>query len=332
MVTPKPMRFTTDTACALALVAALGCAEDPAALGPGIDASAPGPTVDAAPGGVDAADDGEPADASTLPAPTWSSEMTADATDFYMRHQDEGSVQLGAVDDAAGDGVVARLAFPGIPGLGNADRVSPAFASELATNRSDFHYGVYRVRVKLAGCAPDEEVVNGIFTYFNDGTDHDGDGIADNSEIDLEVLCGAPNVLFMTVWTDYAFETETFRKWTRVIDFDTGDVWQSPAPDQYGIERVGNEAAFARPGLLAPGTFIDMGFEWRADRVRYFATIDGAEVTLAELTEPDLVPQLPGHLMFNVWHPASHWFGGGGPPDYPASDAVMIVDRAAYWR
>jgi hypothetical protein len=65
--------------------------------------------------------------------------------------------------------------------------------------------------------------------------------------------------------------------------------------------------------------------------VRYFAAVDGQDLTLWELTGAARMPGLPGAVMFNVWHPAEHWFGGGAPPDYPAQDATMLVDWVRYW-
>ena len=98
----------------------------------------------------------------------------------------------------------------------------------------------------------------------------------------------------------------------------------------YGIDKIGNDPSLRIPGFLTSG-FVELGFEWRTDRVRYFATIDGVERTLADLTDASHVPQLPGLLMFNVWHSRDHWFGGGGPPDYPAADATLAVDWVRYW-
>ncbi|HUQ07480.1 MAG TPA: glycoside hydrolase family 16 protein [Kofleriaceae bacterium] len=301
-----------------------------------------GALTDAAVGGASdangpAADARGPAgDASTPPPPpppTWASDMREDdEPSFYTRLQPGAQVELGVADAAAEDGEVARLVFRGVPARGTHDHVGAAFASELATQRDDFHFGTYRMRARLAACAPGEEVVNGLFTYFNDGTDHDGDGLVDNSEIDLEILCGTPGVLFMSVWTEYSFANEEFRKWTRVIDFARGDIWESPSDHEHGLVFVRNDPSLALPDLLSPSHFVELGFEWRADRVRYFAVVDGAERTLAELTDAARVPQLPAALIFNVWHPAEHWFGGGGPPDYPAHDATMLVDWARYWR
>jgi hypothetical protein len=254
------------------------------------------------------------------------------AGDFYTRHQPNATVELDIDETAASDGEVARLVFKGVPGLGTYDRVGPPYASELATVRDDFHFGTYRMRARLAACAPGEEVVNGLFTYFNDGTDHDNDGLPDNSEIDLEILCGTPDVVFLSVWTDYDIDEDRFRKWTRAIDFATGTVWESPADDTHDLVLVGVQPALVRPGFLAPHHFVELGFEWRTDRVRYFAVVDGAELPLWELTGAARVPQLPATLIFNVWHPAEHWIGSGGPPDFPAHDATLLVDWARYWR
>ena len=44
----------------------------------------------------------------------------------------------------------------------------------------------------------------------------------DNSEIDIEILCGTPNVISMTTWTDYQAAPERFLKWTRAVDRATG--------------------------------------------------------------------------------------------------------------
>lgn len=243
--------------------------------------------------------------------PAWSSDL--DATDgFDVR------------GDVATPGGIARLTLHGDPALGPSDDVGPAYASELATQRS-FGHGVYRMRVSLAACATSEEVVNGLFTYFNDGGDHDGDGLVDNDEIDIEILCGTPTVVFLTAWTEYTASPETFRKWTRAIDLATGDLWDAPSDHEYGLVAAGNDPSLALPDLLTG--FVELGFEWRADRLTWFA----GDHTLAELTDPTHIPTTPGQLMLNVWHPADHWFGGGAAPDYPATDAVLQVDWARYW-
>ena len=132
--------------------------------------------------------------------------------------------------------------------------------------------------------------------------------------------------------SEYTFETEEFRKWTRAIDLTTGDIWASPSDHEYGLVAAGQEPALILPDLLDPDGFVELGFDWRADRVRFFAVVDGEDRTLAELTDAAGIPTLPGALMFNVWHPADHWFGDAAAPDFPAGDATLLVDWARYWR
>jgi hypothetical protein len=307
-----------------------------AAVGPHVDANPLDPDADlTAPDADPAAPDADTSAPDAMPqgAPTWSNEMTsAGGSDFDVRSSSGGSVTRNLADPDATDGYVARLVLPGNPALGTADHVSPDFASEQGTKAGTFSYGTYRMRVKLASCAPGEEVVNGLFTYFNDGTDHDHDGIIDNSEIDIEILCGTPDVAFLTVWTDYDGTTDTFRKLTRAIDFATGDLWDSPNDHEYGLDKTGNDPALHLPTFLDSDHFVELGFQWSATGVRYFATINGQEKTIWDMHDAAHVPTLPGAVMFNVWHPGEHWFGNAGPPDYPAHDATLTIDWVKYWQ
>ena len=116
---------------------------------------------------------------------------TADASSFSPYHP-FGSVTFGA-DPAAHDGYAASLVFDAdTPGIGPTGK-----ATEIITKSSQ-GFGEYRFRVRLATCRPSEDLVNGLFTYFNDGKDHDGDGLVDNDEIDIEILCAQPSFLNMT--------------------------------------------------------------------------------------------------------------------------------------
>ena len=58
--------------------------------------------------------------------------------------------------------------------------------------------------------------------------------------------------------------------------------------------------------------------------------VAGVERTLWTLTDPAFVPQVPLPLMFNLWHPPTHWLPTRAPADYPAHDGVMLVDRATW--
>jgi hypothetical protein len=174
-------------------------------------------------------------------------------------------------------------------------------------------------------------VVNGYFTYFNDGKDHDGDGLIDNSEIDIEILCGTPSYLSLTVWSQYTDDTH-FKKWTRAIDLNTGEYLESPADNIFDLKSLGSNPAFKHPGFFTPDGFYEMGFEWHADHIRYFIVLDGQEITLWTFTNKALIPTLPTSWQFNVWHPSTHWFAGGGTAAYPAKAATMRLDWARFWK
>jgi beta-glucanase (GH16 family) len=77
--------------------------------------------------------------------------------------------------------------------------------SPAAETKSRYKYGTYWTRVKTANCSaqPKAGVVTGIFTYFNDGADRNGNGLPDNNEIDFEWLGAKSEVVYLTIWTDY---------------------------------------------------------------------------------------------------------------------------------
>jgi hypothetical protein len=248
---------------------------------------------------------------------------------FSSRSQPNGSVRFGVDDPGADDQKVVTLLFPGDPALGASDGAGPANASEIDSTRK-FTFGTYRTRVKLGRCSASEELVNGIFTYFNDGTDHNGDQIVDNSEIDIEILCSNPAKISLTVWSQYSSDTK-FIKLTRVVDTATGNYSESPNDHEYGLVAKGSDAAFRHPGFPNPDAFYEMGFEWHADRIRYFILLDGTEVTLWELNDAAHVPQLDAPFLFNLWHAPTDWWTGASA-DYPAADATMSVDWLRYWQ
>lgn len=265
----------------------------------------------------------------TTAAPTFATECASNGGQWDLVEQPEASIAFGVMDPKAEDGAACELVLAGDPALGPADHVGPGFATEIDST-TPFSFGTYRFRVKLASCAASEEAVNGLFVYFNDGIDHDGDGITDNTEIDIEILCGQPNYILLTSWIDYDDASGEFRKWSRAIDTATGDVSESPSDHEYGLVPVGNDPAFLHPGFPADGAYYEMGFDWEKAHVRWFIVLDGKEITLWDFTNQALIPQHPAPFLFNVWHPGEHWYEDG-QPDYPAADAVMRIDWFRYW-
>ncbi|APR88313.1 cellulose-binding, family II [Minicystis rosea] len=260
--------------------------------------------------------------------PTFATECGSNGGSWDLVEQPGASIQFGVADASATDDAVCQLVLPGDPALGTADHVGPSFATEIDSTDT-FSFGTYRTRVQLASCAADEEAVNGIFVFFNDGLDHDGDGLVDNTEIDIEILCGQPNYILLSSWTNYTDDT-AFRKWSRGVDTATGDYLESPSDHEFGLIPIGNDPAFKHPGFPEPFTYYEMGFDWEPTHIRFFIVLDGQEVTLWDFTNQALIPQHPAPFLFNVWHPADHWYEDGSP-DYPANDAVMRIDWFRYW-
>jgi hypothetical protein len=298
------------------------------------DARPPGPgQPDArppAPGEPDARVS-EAADARVSEAPDFADEMVAPSSAWFSRAAAGGVAAIGTDAAGAGDGKVARLRFAGMAGQGPSDRSSPAFASEIGTEQF-FGPGELRARVRLGRCASNEDLVNGIFTYANDGSDQNGNGLADNSEIDIEILCGAPTWILMTSWVDYDTRNgERFKRWSRAVNVATGQIMESPTDDAFGLEVIGTDPALVFPGFPAADAFYEMGFSWSADAVRWFIVIDGVEHELWTLRERQYISTRPVQLLFNLWHPPTHWFAPGGPAAHPLQDSTMEVDWVKYW-
>jgi beta-glucanase (GH16 family) len=260
--------------------------------------------------------------------PTFSVDfISADKSRFYSRADTGGSATFGVANPSATDNAVAELLFKGNAALGPGDKLTPDFATEIGTNQT-FGYGTFRTRVQLAQCASSEELVNGVFTYFNDGKDHDGDGLIDNSEIDIEILCSDPSIISLTIWSEYTSDTAK-QGVSRVIHTKTG-AYEDSLNDTTSLGS-GTLAAFKLAGFPDPSAFYEMGFEWHATSLRYFIVVGGNEITLWTYTNAKYIPSLPAAFLFNVWH-SNDWWNSQGTADYPANDAIMRVDWFRYWK
>ncbi len=239
-----------------------------------------------------------------------------------------GSIEFGAANVGAADDNVAVLRFPGNAVSEANDDVGPGYVTEIQTVER-FHFGTYRTRVQFGTCAADEEVASAVLGYFSDGSDGDADGITDELEIDIQHLCGTPELLFLTVFTDYQIEAtgaEQFQKLTRSIDFSTGDVYDAVSSQSEELALTDTVAAFLRPGFPDVDAFYEVGFDWHTDVIRFFIVLDGIDLSLWTLSDPSRIPQQPIHFMYNLWHPASHWHPASGSADFPAEDVALVVD------
>jgi hypothetical protein len=232
-----------------------------------------------------------------------------------------GTITFGAANAAASDGLVANLTRTG----GQA-ALGTAGAEEIVSNRT-FSFGTFRYRASLAACASSEETVNGLFTYFNDGS-LAPDGLVINREVDIEILCGEPWLINLTIWTEYTDDTH-LKNQSRVVDTRTGTVYVY-ANDQEGNE-TGTEShpELVVPGFFAAGTFYEMGFTWTPTDLRYFLNVGGTYVTLWDATDATRIPQLPMEQHFNLWAPGIHW-STGATAAVPAKDATLAPDWFRY--
>ncbi|MEO8900171.1 MAG: glycoside hydrolase family 16 protein [Polyangiaceae bacterium] len=265
--------------------------------------------------------------------PTFHADFAAKAGFGTGNHVPGSSTEFGVALAGTDDPGTAALSFPGHPEYASTQNAGADYVTEIASPQS-FGFGTFRTRLAFGGCQPTEEAVNAALGYFSDGTDANNNGITDDEEIDLQVLCGTPQYLSLTVFTDDQLESngsEAFRKLSRVIDFSNGDVYDSPSAEREGFVKTTTSAAFVRPELFAPGAFYEMGFEWHAASLRFFMLIDGADVTLWTLTDPARIPQQPVTMVYNLWHPATHWYPAAGTAAFPAQPVVMHVDWFDYY-
>jgi len=271
--------------------------------------------------------------ASGLP-PTLTSSFAADDGFWDVQTMIDGaSVVFGATAAGASDGKVAELRLPGKPGLGASDFVGPDLATEIGSKQF-FRFGTLRTAVRFSTCQPSEEVAAAVFWFYNDGVDHDGNGIVDNPEMDLHLLCGTPGVVALTAWSDFQQNRDgstQFLRRSHAVDLASGDLYDTVSDSADGYALTGNDAALVRPGFPAAGAFYEVGYDWQASAVRFFIVIDGVELTLWTLADTALVPQVPLQLRYNLWHPDAHWLPPAASANYPAEDAMLAVDWFKYW-
>jgi hypothetical protein len=215
------------------------------------------------------------------------------------------------------DGRALRLTLPARPGAG------PGGGPEIATNAATYRYGTYGTRMKMADCTGLGRVgvVTGTFTYSTDHGDANGNGLPDNAEIDIEVLCAQPHVLWLTIWTDYRDADAAARKISRAIDMRTGKVLYNCY-----VHKLGDPCQPAQPGENNPagvtpipnynsGTqYRTYMFDWQPNRVTFWGFDDsGRKNVLWDYTGPaSRIPTKAGMFMQNVWH-TNNWDPLDGP-------------------
>jgi hypothetical protein len=265
----------------------------------------------------------------------WSTQFVAEEGLWQQSSPLPGAtITFGVPSGAATDNALVELRLPGKPGAGPDTDPGPDVATQIATRRF-LKFGIFRTRVSFASCAATEEVASAVFAFFNDGSDVNGNGIADNPEMDFQVLCGTPAFIVLTCWSDFEKATPTaaerFIKRSRAVDMSTGDIYDSVSDTGNAFAKASTDLDLVYPGFPDPNQFYEVGFDWQPSSVRFFIVNQGREMTLWTLANPNLIPQVPLQFMLNLWHPTEHWVPVRSPADYPAAEAVLRADWAEYW-
>lgn len=230
------------------------------------------------------------------------------------------------------DGKALRLTLPANPEAG------PMGGVGFETTRA-YQYGTFGSRMKTADCTgqPDAPgVVTAAFTYSRDHNDTNGNGVTDNNEIDFEILCSQPDVVWMTIWTDYSETSNDLRSISRVVNVRTGEVLYNCYITAYGKgceQPLPGENLPAKvtpiPGFDAAKQFRTYKFDWSSNRVTFY-TYDNQnrKVVLWDYAGPtSRIPQSPSLFMQNVWHSAN-WssFGSNVRPTRPTVANSAFID------
>src|SRR5689334_13862202 len=164
-------------------------------------------------------------------APAFTEQWTGATSPYFNFLLNGGStITSNVADAAASDGKIVDLTLPAFPNAGPSG--GPNLQSPIL-----YGFGAFEARLKTVDCSmqPNSGVISGFFTYLNDGTDQDGNGVKDNSEIDFEWLCAEPNAFWMTMWTDFQESPLAMKRVYRELDIATGTIRRTCYSEGYGV-------------------------------------------------------------------------------------------------
>jgi hypothetical protein len=267
-------------------------------------------------------------------------EQWAESSSPYFTFLPNGgsSISSNVTDAAAQDGKAVALTLPANPGT------SPGNGPNLQSSEL-YGFGTYEARLKTADCSaqPNSGIISGFFTYLNDGNDLTEDGISDNSEIDFEWLCAEPNVIWLTMWTDFQESPLAMKRVYRELDLATGEIRRTCYSEGYGLctEDLTGSATEGQPSAITPiagynssSAYYTYGFTWAADRMTWYVynPSNNQKIILWDYNGPSSrIPQRPSYYMFNVWH-TSNWPPTNLPNavEKPNSARSMLIDWVHY--
>lgn len=236
-----------------------------------------------------------------------------------------GVASTGASDGKALQLTVSPDALPG-----------PSAGPEVETLKPMLN-GTFSSRIKTVDCSnqANPSIVTGFFTYFNDGSDLNKDGLPDNSEIDFEWLCSEPQMVHMTMYTDYRDSDGAQNCVTRKVNLATGKIEYSQFRPDFSSKSAltGPEnipaALPALGGYNSSTDFHEYGFSWSETRVTWWIIgPDGEKLILWDYQGPKgRISSRPAYLMLDAFY-APNWSAIAKPPDKPLSAFVDWVGYA----
>ncbi|MBA3470513.1 MAG: glycoside hydrolase family 16 protein [Herpetosiphonaceae bacterium] len=228
------------------------------------------------------------------------------AFDWYSTSA-SAQVRANCAEPLALNGRVVRLE------LSAGHAASPDQGANLKS-RQRYLYGTYAARLRAAACSTRQEgVISGFFTYFNDGSDSDASGMADNSEIDIEWLAAEPQSIYLSVWTSYDLATQGSRRVYRKINLASGTIEYTRFGTDFNPAThrdLASEPEASQPAQIpaiasydASARFYEYGFHWAPQSVTWWIVHPetGQRIVLWHY-RGQCIPQIPAYTMVNIWH------------------------------
>lgn len=170
-------------------------------------------------------------------------------------------------------------------------------------------YGSYSARIRIPDVRkiqPNTGAVVGYFTYNMDSAQ----GL---SEIDIEWLVADPTIIYIGTWTGFEGKLQRIG---RTIDLAKGHIYYTNSKIGYTGESTlltgmqnQPEAVAAIPEFDASARFYTYGFDWYADRLRWWILhpVTGEKIVLWDYTGSRLgIPQHKSFYRMNFWH-TNNW-------------------------
>lgn len=230
-------------------------------------------------------------------------ENFSDSTSSYFRYGSTGTkagfkCKLGA--DSPTEAGTKILSFKIDP----EDSAGAGRGPEIIS-RGFTHFGTYATRLKVpqaSAAQPNVGAVVGFFTYHVDS-------IQGLSEVDFEWLLADPTVIYVGTWTGQRGE---LKRVGRTINLAEGIIYNTTYREGHNGARTPLTGQQNQPdtiaaiaGFDASAQFYTYGFDWSADRIRWWVLhpTSGEKIVLWDYQGTTRgIPQHASRFRMNFWH------------------------------